>query len=226
MSARQAAGCARLVVLVALAGATALAGCGDAAPAPPTRSPSLTVLRVTVGGADRAADVATAFATGGGRALTVAHAVGGARAVWVAEPGQRARRARVLGTDEDLDLALLSVPGLRAPALRTAPPRAGQRATVLVLRGERRRPLPAAVRRVITARVRAAPDAVVHVRPGLELDAAVMQGDSGSPVLDPAGRVIGMVFAQSASREDRTYALATKRVISAALGRLAGPPSR
>jgi S1-C subfamily serine protease len=33
------------------------------------------------------------------------------------------------------------------------------------------------------------------VRPALEVAAAVQPGDSGAPVTDPAGRVLGIVFA-------------------------------
>jgi S1-C subfamily serine protease len=35
----------------------------------------------------------------------------------------------------------------------------------------------------------------------------VEQGDSGAPVLDLNGRVVGMVFAQASDRDDRAYAL-------------------
>jgi S1-C subfamily serine protease len=34
-----------------------------------------------------------------------------------------------------------------------------------------------------------------------------MQGDSGAPVVDRDGRVVGMVFAQAADRDDLAYAL-------------------
>jgi S1-C subfamily serine protease len=201
--ARRAAMIAGLLAAVA----AALAGCGEAA------SPA--VLQVTVRAPSGGAEAATAFATGDGHALTVAHAVAGARAVWVAEPGSRASRARVARTDERLDLALLAVPGLKADALRVATPRAGQRARVIVMRGGRSRSLRATVHRLITARVRDAPGATARVRPALELDAAVMQGDSGAPVLDAEGRVIGVVFAQASQRDDRAYALDARALPSA-----------
>jgi S1-C subfamily serine protease len=198
---------------VALAIAMVLGGCGgDAAPTAPT-SPA--VLAVTITESSGMTSSATAFAAGDGRAVTVAHAIAG-HAVLVAAPGGPARRARVVATDARLDLAVLEVPGLKAPALQVAPPRAGEGTSVLVMRGGRSQPLRATVRRVITARVRDAPGAAVRVRPALELDAAVMQGDSGAPVLDGAGRVVGVVFAQSSDRDDRTYALDARAVPSAA----------
>ena len=189
---------AGLAITLALGGSGG--GAVPTAPVPPA------LLAVTVTEPNGAPSVATAFAAGDGRAVTVAHAIAG-RSVLVARPGGRARRARVVATDALLDLAVLEVPGLKAPALRVAHPRAGEGTSVLVMRHGHSQSLRATVRRVITARVRDAPGAAARVRPALELDATVVQGDSGAPVLDGAGRVVGMVFAQSSDRDDRTYAL-------------------
>ena len=87
---------------------------------------------------------------------------------------------------------------------------------MLVVRSARVRSLRATVRRLITARVRDAPDAVARIRPALELDAAVLPGDSGAPVLDRDGHLIGMVFAQASDRDDRAYALDARALPSAA----------
>jgi S1-C subfamily serine protease len=203
----------RAAAAAGLAITSALGGCGGAAA--PTAPVAPALLAVTVTEPSGATSIATAFAAGDGRAVTVAHAIAG-RAVLVAPPGGRARRARVVATDARLDLAVLEVPGLKAPALRVTRPHAGEGTSVLVMRGGRSQSLRATVRRVITARVRDAPGAAVRVRPALELDAAVMQGDSGAPVLDGEGRVVGMVFAQLSDREDRSYALDGRAVRSGA----------
>jgi S1-C subfamily serine protease len=162
-----------------------LAGCGGAEPAPPPR-----VLSVHV--RDGAA---TAFAVGGGRAVTVAHVLRTGRPVLVA-----ARRAQVLRVDRRLDVAVLAT-GDRGPAARTGSARAGQRVTVRVLRGGAVRSLRATVRRAISAHIGGA------VRPALELAAAVMPGDSGAPVVDGRGGVVGVLFAQAADRDGVAYAL-------------------
>jgi S1-C subfamily serine protease len=159
-----------------------------------------------VPGALRPSAEATAFAIADGRALTVAHVLDGARDVLVAVPGGRPRAARVLHADRRLDLAVLAVPGLRAPAARAAGAGAGEAATVRVLRDGRARILRATVRRPITARMYET--GAVHVRPALEMGAAVVRGDSGAPVVDGDGRVIGMVFAVAAQRAGTAYALA------------------
>jgi S1-C subfamily serine protease len=189
----------------ALAGAAALAtaGCSRDEPLPTTP----TLLKVTVPGDGPVPDVATAFAISTTRAVTVAHAIGNRRTVLVAAPGERARRVRVLRTDRRLDLALLDVPGLRAPVFGTGHLDRGAWGWVFVLRGDQRPLLHAQFLRRITASVRNAPGASAQTRPALELRTEVQQGDSGAPVLDLNGRVIGMLFAQASDRNDRAYAL-------------------
>ena len=155
------------------------AGCRGA----PARVAAPSPLRVS---ADRGAlvpAVATGFAVGRGRVVTVAHVLQGGGAVRVA-----GRRARVLRTDAQLDLAVLAVPGLAAPR------GSGRGARVEVLRSGRPRALPARVERRVTATLGRA------VRPALELAAAIQPGDSGAPVVDGAGRVVGVVFARSGGR--------------------------
>jgi S1-C subfamily serine protease len=188
----------------ALAGAALVAaGCGDHQPKPTTP----TILKVTVPNGTPVADVATAFSVAPGRAVTVAHAVGRHRTVLVAAPGQRARPARVLRTDARLDLAVLAVPDVRTPVFATERLESGMYGFVQVLRGTERLTLHMQMLRRITANVRNAPGAAAQVRPALELRTVVEQGDSGAPVLDLNGRVIGMVFAQASDRDDRAYAL-------------------
>jgi S1-C subfamily serine protease len=167
-----------------------LVGCGSQAKPPvPVAAPR--VIAVHVGG-----EVATAFMIRSRRALTVAHVVQAGRAVVAG-----GRRARVLRVDRRLDVAVLSVP-MPAPRPRVGAAHPGDRVTVRAREG----PLPATVRRTITARVRSRGGAV-RVRPALELVVAVMPGDSGAPVVDRRGRVVGVVFAQASDRDALAYAL-------------------
>jgi S1-C subfamily serine protease len=188
---------------LAVAAALAAAGCSGDQPLPTTP----TLLKVTVPGAGPVPEIATAFAISSTRAVTVAHAVGDRRTVLVAAPGERAHRVRVLRTDRRLDLALLDVPGLRPPVFASERLENGIYGWVLVLRGDHRPLLHAQLLRRITANVRDAPGAAAQVRPALELRTVIEQGDSGAPVLDLNGRVVGMLFAQASDRNDRAYAL-------------------
>jgi S1-C subfamily serine protease len=150
---------------------------------------------------------ATALALGDGRALTVAHVLRAGRPVVVGR-----RRARVIRVDQRLDIAVLAVPGLRAPAPVRAAGRAGERVTVRVLRDGAVRALPATIRRTITARLGGR--GPTEVRAALELTAPVMPGDSGAPVLDGDDHVTGLVFAQASGRAGLAYALDARAVPS------------
>jgi len=193
--------CAAAVAVASLA--VLAGGCGGSDA--PRRPPQ--VLRVTVAAGGLVPEVATAVAVGDGRVLTVAHAVAGRGAVRVA-----GRPARVLRVDDRLDLALLAVPGLRAPAMRLGG--VARRVTLAVLRDGRPTPLGGAVRRRVVIRFRDQPSDPPEVRPGLEVAASIDPGDSGAPVLDMRGRVLGVVYARSRDRADTAWAVDASAVRS------------
>ncbi len=168
------------LALPAALAALAAGGCGGA-PHRPAGAPE--PLRVTVAQAGLVPGQATGFVVGPARVVTVAHVLDGGGVVRVA-----GRTARVVRVDRRLDLAVLAVAGLRA---RPAADAGG----VEVLRGGRPRALAAHVRRGVTATVKGPGGAVV--RPALELAAAVQPGDSGAPVTDGSGHLVGVVFARS-----------------------------
>jgi S1-C subfamily serine protease len=174
------------------AGALAV-GCGAEDPQPQ-------VVRVTVAQDGLLPEIATGVATGDERVLTVAHVLDARHAVTVA-----GRRARVLRIDRGLDLALLSVPGLRAPALRLGGD--GKRTGLVVLRDGRPRSLAGAVRRHVLVRWSEQPGDPPSDRPGLELAATVDPGDSGAPVLDPDGRLIGVLYARADADDGTAWAV-------------------
>jgi S1-C subfamily serine protease len=115
------------------------------------------------------------------------------------------RPAAVVRIDSRADLALLSVPGSRAAPLRFS--QATGAIAVRVLRDGRPRTLRGTVRRRVIARVRDAPADRPEVRPAIELAVGVAPGDSGAPVLDSAGRLLGLVFAQAGDRDDTAWAV-------------------
>jgi S1-C subfamily serine protease len=189
--------------IVALLCAATTAGCGDEASGP-------RIVRVSVPGDGRVPDVATGVIAGDGRVLTVAHVLGGGRSATVL-----GRPAAVVRIDRRADLALLSVPGSRAAPLRFSDGTGA--VAVRVLRDGRPRMLPGTVRRRVVARVRDAPTDRPRIRPAIELGVGVAPGDSGAPVLDPDGRLLGVVFAEAGDRDDTAWA-----VDAAAVRRLLG----
>ncbi|NUR80949.1 MAG: MarP family serine protease [Dermatophilaceae bacterium] len=143
-----------------------------------------------------------------GRIVTNAHVVAGADEVRI-EAGDQTLRARVVVFDPRRDLAVLSAPGVSAPAL----PLGGE-----VARGDSAAvpgfPLDGPYR-VVSARVRAQLDArgldiygrERVVREIYSLAATVQPGNSGGPLLDPQGRVVGVIFAKSLEDDSTGYAL-------------------
>ncbi|GAA2747699.1 MarP family serine protease [Terrabacter aerolatus] len=143
-----------------------------------------------------------------GRIVTNAHVVAGADEVRV-QGGDQTLRARVVVFDPRRDLAVLSVPGLLLPPLP--------------LGGELKRGDSAAVPgypldgpyQVVPARVRAQLDArgldiygrERVVREIYSLAAKVRPGNSGGPLLDTNGQVVGVIFAKSLEDDATGYAL-------------------
>ena len=178
------------------------AGCDDGHPT--AGRPE--VFRVAVGNGLRPDEVATGFALGPGRVVTVAHVLGTRQPGATVRVAHR-RRATILAIDERNDLALLSAPGLKASAAKLAG--ATGDVLVLVLRRHHVHPLLAKVRRPIIARIRTPDGRRVVRRHAFELRADIAPGDSGAPVVTADGRVMGVIFAQSNAREHTAYAVAS-----------------
>ena len=188
----------------------AAAAIGHATAGAPAGSPAVVTVEA------RGGRTATGFLSSDGRVVTVAHAVG-TGLVTVRGTDGVAHQATVLRRDEALDLAVLLAPGLAGD--RAAAP--GDRSPVsdamhvVVRRNGTQVALPARVRRRIDAHVRTADGRLVARRPALELAVRIRAGDSGAPLVEPGGRVAGIVFARSRERPALAYA-----VDGAVLGRL------
>jgi S1-C subfamily serine protease len=144
----------------------------------------------------------TGFAIAGGRLITNQHVVAGAELVAVRLNGRRVR-ARVLGSDASTDLAILRLPRERARSLQTLPlgqsadVRPGDTAIAIGNPFGLARTLTAGVVSAVGRRI-TAPDGA-RIRDAIQTDAAVNPGNSGGPLLDGRGRVIGVI---SQSRGD------------------------
>ena len=141
----------------------------------------------------------TGFAIAGGRIITNQHVVDGAEVVAVRLAGRRTR-ARVLGSDASTDLAILRLSNGRGrdlvmlPLGRSAAVRPGDTAIAIGNPFGLARTLTAGVVSAVGRRI-TAPDGAA-IRDAIQTDAAVNPGNSGGPLLDDRGRVIG-VIAQS-----------------------------
>jgi S1-C subfamily serine protease len=144
------------------------------------------------------------------RVVTNAHVVAGTRSEQVQIQGTgRSYDARVVVFDSQRDLAVLSVPGLPAPALTQGSSLKRSDGAIVAgfpLDGPYRLD-PARVRDVLTAT-----GADIYGNPGVargvySLFARVEPGNSGGPLLSSSGQVVGIVFAKSLDDDNTGYAL-------------------
>lgn len=146
--------------------------------------------------------------------VTNAHVVAGADRVDVRRPDGTVLEGRVVTFDDDRDLALITVAGLGQQPLPLATASDGQDAVEIGYPGgqDTPRPQPATVRQIRTAVGRDIYGQDRTEREVLFLAARLAQGDSGAPVVDVDGAVIGVVFAISPDRPTTAYAVTTREV--------------
>jgi serine protease Do len=160
--------------------------------------------------------------------VTNAHVVEGAQSVSVVFEGGASAAATVLGTDPVHDLAVLSVPTGDRPALpigSSSELRLGQ--TVVALG------YPLGLGATATAGIVSGLDRSVdvtngagrveHLRGLLQTDAAINPGNSGGPLIDAAGRLVGIntAGASASAAENIGFAIAIDEALPV-LRQLAG----
>jgi S1-C subfamily serine protease len=144
-----------------------------------------------------------------GLVVTNAHVVAGSSSVHVVTQDDRGYDASVVAFDSQRDVAVLRVPDLPAPALSTGSPlKAGDPAVVAGFPGGGPYTLGSArVRGELTAAGTDIYQRNAVVRDVYSLRAIVRPGNSGGPLFDDRGEVVGMVFARSTTDADTGYAL-------------------
>ena len=165
-------------------------------------------VRVTARGCGARSD-GSGVTIAGGLVLTNAHVVAGSERVEVRRPDGAVRPGRVVAFDPKRDLALMEVADLEQRPLPLGLASPGDEVAVIGYPGGQPDPRVAAVR--IQQR-RTAIGKDIHQRAETErevlfLSAALRQGDSGAPVVDHEGQVVGLVFAVSPDRPSSAYAL-------------------
>lgn len=148
------------------------------------------------------------------RVMTNAHVVAGVTHPVVSTPGGQVIKATVVLFDPLRDVAVLSVPGLKAPKLSFAGPlMAGASAAVAGYPNDK--PFdarPARVRALRSAQNYDIYSTQTVTREEYSLFTQVRPGNSGGPLLDTAGHVDGVVFATSTDDPNTGYALSAKEV--------------
>ena len=170
--------------------------------------PSVVTIRSTItqggpfGGTEDAAGTGVIISSGG-EIMTNAHVVEGASTVKITLAGEsQARTADVVGTDTDADLALLKIPnvtGLPAASLgKSSDVHVGDDVVAignaLALRGG-----PTVTRGIVSALNRSLDTGSATMTGLIQTDASISSGNSGGPLVDATGKVIGINSAVAAS---------------------------
>lgn len=148
------------------------------------------------------------FPVGDGYVVTNAHVVSGTTSHTISKPDGSTMRAEVVLFDPQRDVAVLYVPGYTPAGVTFAPGQRGTEGAVIGYPGGGpEKIVPAVVDGSVSAQGRDIYNQGFVTRQIFVLQASVRPGNSGGPVIDLQGRVLGMVFATSASDPDQAYAL-------------------
>ncbi len=151
---------------------------------------------------------------GAGYVATNAHVVSGTTSHAIQKPDGTVLRAEVVYFDPEKDVAVLYVPGFNAPGLAFGPAGRGTQGAVIGYPGgQGEKIVPAVVDGEVPAEGRDIYNQNLVTRQIYVLQAEVRPGNSGGPLLDLQGRVLGMVFATSASDPNQAYALTDDEIM-------------
>ena len=153
------------------------------------------------------------------RVMTNAHVVAGTRQIEVETQNDGRLQGKVVVYDPQRDLAVLYVPGLRAPVMPFVKKPAGTGANAIVLGFPLDGPYNAQGARVREVSDITGPDIYDSgnvTREIYTIRALVQSGNSGGPLIAPNGDVLGVIFAAAADDRNVGFALTASEAASTA----------
>jgi S1-C subfamily serine protease len=210
---RSGAGIARLIPLAFVA-AAGLAACGDD---PDPALPLQAAVEVVTSGCGPVEGRGDGLVVAPGRVLTAAHVVAGSDHVQVST-SSGTTTAEVTVFDPFNDVAVLAINPLFAPAIPIGTADTNDRGVVVVYRDGTPVNVPVRIVDVVTIRTEDIYLDTIHDRPGYELEAVIIPGDSGGVVVVDH-RAVAVVWARSRRSDTRAWSVdalvAADRLVSA-----------
>lgn len=156
----------------------------------------------------------TGFVVAPGKVMTNAHVVAGAETVTV-EAGGHPYEASVVSFDPNVDISILAAPELPQPPLKfaDAPAKSDTNAVVLGFPGGGVfEAAPARIREIIELNGPDIYQRTTVTREVYTVRGTVRQGNSGGPLIDTDGKVLGVVFGEAVDDADTGFVLTAKEV--------------
>ncbi len=179
--------------------------CAGAARAQPNRAAA--AVEVWANGCASLPIHGSGAALGNDLVATAAHVVAGAKTVTVDDGHGNSYQAAIVAIDTKRDAAVLRVPGLHRPTLRLRAMRNGERGWFFGFGGAH--PLISAF--TVARAVGISSEDIYrqgdYLRPGYQLEAMVVAGDSGAGLIAADGKLGGLVWATSRSADDQAWAI-------------------
>ncbi|MEY2744252.1 MAG: hypothetical protein RJA65_255 [Actinomycetota bacterium] len=152
----------------------------------------------------------------GGFILTVAHGVAGQALNQITTANGTVFEATIAAIDIDLDLALLNVEGvtesqLSAP-LRLVSAKPGERVSFVAFNDQQQFIRDAKIKRRLKINTQDIYLKNKTSRPGLEVELEVNVGNSGGPLINKSGEVVGIVWSTSRVVKNRSWATRSEAV--------------
>lgn len=151
-----------------------------------------------------------------GYILTNHHVVDGASAITVRLSDRREFKARLVGSDEQSDVALLKIEGHGLPALRTATEAVKPGQWVVAI-GSPFGLDHSVTAGIVSAVARANPYSNQQYVPFIQTDVAINRGNSGGPLLNTRGEVVGInsqIFSSSGGYQGVSFAIPIDLAVS------------
>jgi S1-C subfamily serine protease len=174
--------------------------------------------KVVAQGCNGGAEAGSSWPLASGYMVTNAHVVAGSNSVQIFTPDGQAHTARVVLFDPNTDLAILYSPSVTLHPLvlvNSTPTRGTAGAVIGYPGGGREQVVSAAVSGTESARGYNIYGDTLVTREIEVLSARVIPGDSGGPIVNDTGQIIGVVFAESTTQPNVVgYALTIPQVSS------------